>query len=424
MSAHKTAQPGAAAAPSAADQDTFVTRLPILDRQRQVVGYELLFRPLEVGARGFVAPDQTSARVISDAIVSIGLDALTSGRRAFVGISRRLLVEGIPSVLPPDQVVLELGTDVEADAEVIQACREFRRSGYEIAVDDFMLNEWTRDLIPLANYLKVDFTTVTDSGDRQAIVAARGQRGPSLIAKHVETFETFDLAVKEGFTYFQGFFFGRPVIQEARSVPTQQLGNLRLMRALHDPNISVHQLEDLIKHDAGLCYRILRTVNSAAFAQRSTIESIRQALILLGRDTVSRWAAVWVFAGLGGGTQSELVRMATVRARCCELLGQATGRDEAASEGFLVGMCSLLDVLLECSIEKVLEQLPLAPEMRGALLGEDNACRRRLECVIAYESGDWMRALELAERAQIDPLKLRSAHAEALRWVETLTHEK
>ena len=78
----------------------------------------------------------------------------------------------------------------------------------------------------------------------------------------------------------------------------------------------------------------------------------------------------------------------------------------------------------QCPIEKVLEQLPLAPEMRGALLGEDNACRRRLECVIAYESGDWMRALELAERAQIDPLKLRSAHAEALRWVETLTHEK
>jgi EAL and modified HD-GYP domain-containing signal transduction protein len=394
----------------------FVARLPILNRDRRVYGYELLFRASALADASGEALDYAAARVISDALLAIGLETLTDGRRAFVRVSRRLLLDGIPSVLPPERVVLEMAADIEADRDVVEACQELRNAGYQIAVDDFVLTDWTADLVPLANFLKVDFLT-TDPEVRKVIEKARTNGAPVLIAKSIETMDAFDQAVKEGYTYFQGFFFGRPVIAEGREVPVQQMANLRLLRALHVPDLSVHQLEELIKHDASLCYRILRTVNSAAYMLQVPVQSIRQALVLLGRDTVRRWASLWSLAGLEEHHgASELVVMATVRARCCELLAGSLGGEEAASEGFLIGMCSLLDAILGRPMKAVLADLPLAEETEAALLGEDNAIRRLLDCVIAYEHGEWERAEQLAGRAKINPALLPKAFADALRW--------
>jgi EAL and modified HD-GYP domain-containing signal transduction protein len=197
---------------------------------------------------------------------------------------------------------------------------------------------------------------------------------------------------------------------------TNNESSLSAATALHVPDLSVHQLEELIKHDAALCYRILRTVNSAAYMLQVPVQSIRQALVLLGRDTVRRWASLWSLAGLDEKAHSELVVMATVRARCCELLAGTLGGEEAASEGFLIGMCSLLDAILGRPMHAVLADLPLAEETEAALLGEDNATRRMLDCVIAYEHGEWERAEQLARRAKIDPAQLPKAFADALRW--------
>jgi EAL and modified HD-GYP domain-containing signal transduction protein len=403
------------AKPPAVGGQVFVARLPILNRDRRVYGYELLFRASQHADPSGAALDFTAARVISDALLSIGLDILTDGRRAFVGVSRRMLLEGMPSVLPPDRVVLELAADIEADADVVAACTALRNAGYQIVVDDFVLTDWTADLVPLANFLKVDFLT-TDPGIRKGIEKARTNGSPVLIAKSIETMDAFDQAVREGYTYFQGFFFGRPIITEGREVPGHQMANLRLLRALHVPDLSVHQLEELIKHDASLCYRILRTVNSAAYMLQVPVQSIRQALVLLGRDTVRRWASLWSLAGLNEQAHSELVVMATVRARCCELLAGSMGGEDAAAEGFLVGICSLLDAILGRSMKAVLADLPLADETQAALMGEDNETRRLLDCVIAYEHGEWETAEQLARRAKIEPTLLPKAFADALRW--------
>jgi c-di-GMP-related signal transduction protein len=393
----------------------FVARLPILNRERRVFGYELLFRPSATGSESGAALDFASARVISDALLAIGLDTLTDGRRAFVGVSRRLLLDGIPSVLPPERVVLQLAADIEADNEVVEACKKLRDAGYQLAVDDFVLTGWTADLMPIAHYLKVDFQR-TDQDARKGIEKARVNGSPMLIAKSIETTDAFDQAMEEGYTLFQGFFFGQATVTQGREVPGHQLANLHLLRALHVPDLSVMDLENLIKHDASLCYRILRTVNSAAYMLQVPVQSIRQALVLLGRDTVRRWASLWSLAGLNEGAHSELVVMATVRARCCELLAASTGGEDAGAEGFLVGMCSLLDVILHRPMQAVLADLPLAEETEAALLGADNDTRRLLDCVIAYEKGDWATCEQLAARAKINSALLPKSYADALRW--------
>jgi c-di-GMP-related signal transduction protein len=398
----------------------FVARQPILDRNKRVIGYELRFKPSPGAAPEAAGAIDSSARVISDAVVTVGLDQLTDGRRAFVNVSRQLLLDGIPSVLPSEQVVLELASDIEADGEVLEACESLRAKGYSIAVDDFSLNEWTADLVPFADYLKVDFAVHPDAEARQAMTSSRGGHSPALIAKGIETMDAFESAVTEGYAFFQGFFFGRPLITQARDVPGHQVAHLRLLHALNNPNLSVHQLEDLIKHDASLCYRILRTVNSAAYALRTPITSIRQALVYLGRDTVRRWVSLWALAGLSERAHAEVVVMSTIRARFCELVAAGRGDEDSGAEGFLLGMCSLLDVILDRPMDAVLAQLPLSPETQAALRGEDNEGRKLLDCVIAYERGIWDRAVELARVVGVQSLVLPKAHADSLRWTREL----
>jgi EAL and modified HD-GYP domain-containing signal transduction protein len=405
----------------------FVARQPILDRNRRVFGYELLYRRAgdsetagNLRANTLTA-DHATAHLICDGLLAIGLDTLTDGRRAFINVSRRLLLDGIPAVLPPDRVVFELGADIEADSEVIEACHALRAAGYALAIDDFAMTDWIADLIPLASYVKVDFLAQA-TGERSRVTSADLTGGPALVGKRIETVGQFDEAVADGYSYFQGFFFGRPVVREGRAVPAQPLAQMRLVRALHDPNLSVHQLENLVKHDPSLCYRILRTVNSAGFALQTTVSSIREALVLLGRDAIRRWASLWMLAGLSQHAHSELLVIAAIRARCCELLGAQLRDEEAAADGFLVGMCSLLDAILERPMAALLQELPLPPLVHAALLGEDNSRRHLLELTTAYASGQFDLSVELAQRVGIDPALLPRIYGEALKWARELQH--
>jgi len=252
------------------------------------------------------------------------------------------------------------------------------------------------------------------------MTSSRGGHAPALIAKGIETMDAFEAAVTEGYAFFQGFFFGRPLIAQARDVPGHQVAHLRLLHALNNPNLSVHQLEDLIKHDASLCYRILRTVNSAAYALHTPIQSIRQALVYLGRDTVRRWVSLWALAGLSERAHAEVVVMSTIRARFCELVSASRGDEDCGAEAFLLGMCSLLDVILDRPMEVVLAQLPLTAEAQAALRGDNNDGRRLLDCVITYERGVWDRAVELAREVGVASLALPKAHGDSLRWTREL----
>jgi EAL and modified HD-GYP domain-containing signal transduction protein len=395
----------------------FVARQPILDRTRRVMGYELLFRPGHDAVASGCAGEVASARVITEAVLSIGLDVLTRGHRAFINFTRPLLLEGAPAALPADRVVIEILEDVRGDAEVIEACRKLRGDGYSIALDDFRLTEETAPLIALADFIKVDVlsTSEVELAALDGALSALARR-PLLLAEKVETVQQFDAAMRAGFACFQGYFFGRPVTWSARQIPEQQAGRLRLLQALNDPNMSVQQFESLVKHDSALCYRVLRAVNSAAFAQRTNVNSIHQALILLGRDVVRRWLWLWTLASLAEGAHPELAVMSIVRARSCELLASRAHGEEAGAEGFLLGLCSLLDVALERPMEALLDQLPLTEATKAALSGRENRQRHLIDCVAAHERGDWDRCFTLAPLAGVDTDWLPVAHANALDW--------
>ena len=205
-----------------------------------------------------------------------------------------------------------------------------------------------------------------------------------------------------------------------RHLPARRLAYVQLLAALNRPNLSFDELEDLVKHDLSLSYRVMRSANSAAFAIHREITSIRTALVLLGFDQIRKWASVWAIAGLSGGEAPGAVSLALVRARGCERIGELWSASDTSGL-FLLGLCSLLDVILRQPMEVALTDMPLPTPVREALLGASNTARKALDAIIAYERGEWDAAGELIEQLGISQSQLPNVYADAVRWARQLS---
>jgi EAL and modified HD-GYP domain-containing signal transduction protein len=395
-----------------------VARQPILDLRQQVVGYELLYRA-EAADRAYSGgTTHASARVLSDALVGMGLETLTDGRPAFLNLSREVLLSDASSLLDPQAVVLEVLEDVRVTPEVTAMCRSLSERGYTLALDDFVPGSDAEALLPFATYVKLDVLTLprqTLADHAPGLLA----RGLTLLAEKVETPKMLADARALGCTLFQGYYFCRPHTMAVRTLSATQVTQMRLLAALLQPNASIPQIEDLLKHDASLTYRVLRCVNSAGFGLHREIQSIREALLLVGLDQVRKWTSLWALAGLNRGP-AELATMTVLRARTCEMLGQALGHADRGASYFLLGLCSLLDALLQHPMPHVIADLPLAAEIRDALVGTGNPARQALDAVVLYERGGFDEAAAITAVLGLDAGVLPTAYADALGWAHGL----
>jgi EAL and modified HD-GYP domain-containing signal transduction protein len=362
-----------------------VARQPIYDRQLKVAAYELLFR--DDGANRAVIGDDdvATSQVLLGAFTEIGLKELVGERPAFLNVSTRFVVEGYALPLPRDQLVLELLERAPVTDELIGAMRRLRRDGYTIALDDFELTDATRPLLDLADIVKIDVLAVPRPA-LPGVVAELAPFGVQLLAEKVETHEDFEFCHELGFDLFQGYFFCKPKIVVGRGIPANRLTTIRLVSRMNEPGIDVGQLEDLISHDVGLSYRLLRYINSAFFGLRREITSVRQALFMLGLENIRRWATLLALAGVEDKPH-ELLVTALLRARMCELLAPTFGEPEGEAL-FTVGLFSVIDALMDASMEEVLASLPFSDDVVQALLHHEGPKGRALHCVLACERGD------------------------------------
>lgn len=387
---HSTARPSSDPTPESTETgDVFVAAQPIFDRQTKVYGHELLFRS---GPDNFFPPgsdpDQATSNVIATGLGMIGLEALTGGAHAFVNLPRNLLVNDFAFILPRQRTVVEILETVKPDREVIEACRRLKRRGYKIALDDFVDEPEHEVLLQFTDFVKVDFQ-LTAEAERKAIARRFIRRGIRMLAEKVETQEEVTEASAEGYKFFQGYFFSKPMMVAARDVPGFRLNYLRLLRELNRPQLDFDQVEEIVSHELSISYRVLRAINSAAFGLRSEVKSIRQALVLLGPEQMRKWACVWGLAGLGQDRPVELIVSTIRRARFCELLGGLSHLDILSTEFFLLGLFSTIDAIMGRPKEEILEGLSVPTATCDALLGADTPLGSLLACAIGAERGDW-----------------------------------
>jgi c-di-GMP-related signal transduction protein len=401
-------------------QSVHIARQAILDINRRVCGYELLYRAQSTDRACTEVGDLAAARVVTDALLGIGLDSLTGGLPAFINFTHQLLLDDAAALLPPEQVVIELREDLAVDDDVILACRDLRARGYTLALDDFVADSDAEQLIPFASYVKLDVLGIPPAL-WQPVAKRIASNTVKIVAERVETVEVVNLAKDAGCTLFQGHYFCKPATQSAKALPARRLAYLSLFSAINKPDLSLNELEDLVKRDVSLTMRVLRSINSAAYALPQQVTSVRHALQLLGMQQVKNWASIWAMAGLNSGGTPEAVSVALLRARTCEVVGTAWSGTEAGAELFLAGMCSMLPAIVDQPMEKAISGLHLTPGVRDALMGDLNQQRSILDAVIAHEEGDWDESARLMEQLHLHPSILPAAYTDALSWARNIS---
>lgn len=395
--------------------DIFVARQPIFDRYRHVYGYELLFRSGLTNAFSATDGDRASIKVIADSFLRFGIQKMTGGRRAFINFTRDTLVKGYATLLPKDVVVVEILENVEQDVEVFDACRELKQLGYMIALDDFVCDDWSNPLVRFADVIKVDFRATTGKA-RADLPEAMGYRKIKALAEKVETRAEFDEAIALGYAYLQGYFFSKPLVLSGRDVPGFKLRYLEILKEINRPSLDFPQIEEIIKREPSLTYKLMTYINSVAFSFRNRITSVRQALSLLGEDAVKKWASVAALAGLAQDQPAELVVSSLVRGRFCELIAPSAKLEERGGELFLMGLFSLLDAITGRPMSEVLADLPLADDVKLALLGNRTRLFDVLSCLIAYERGEWDTFSLYAGKLRLDEAGVARVYLDAVAW--------
>ena len=345
-------------------QSALVGRQAIFDRQMEVFGYELLYRDSHNNRADILDGDEATARVMVNTFLELGIDQIAGNNYAFLNLTANFFLSSHYEVLPTKNVILEVLESIEPTPTVLQALVQARRNGYLIALDDFVLRESHRALMDHADFVKVDVLALTQDELKEQV--AMFQEFPvRLLAEKVEDQSMYEQCLSLGFEFFQGYFFCKPQILEGVSLSSNRMAVVLLLAKLQDPSIDLHELEDLVKNDVALSVKLLRYINSAAVGLPRSVDSISQAIGLVGTDRMRQWATLLALAQTGD-KPSELMRVALIRAHMCESLCPLYG--VAPGPGFTVGLFSILDAYFDCEMHQLLADLPLTPEILDALL--------------------------------------------------------
>lgn len=397
--------------------EVFVARQAIFDPQKEVYGYELMFRTgfedyyARLDALDVLGPDK--AKVDLMAFVNFG--ELTDGKRGFVTFTPDLLVRELPSLFPNEMMTVGLAVDTPGDENLLARCRELKAAGCEFALNGLAPAHVDHPLLDLVDLVKIDFAACDDQ-QRQHLCEAMAARGVRALGRNVQTAAEFDQAAGWGYAYFQGDFFTRPDTSSDRAIAANKLIYLQVLNEVNRPELQLEDLEGLIKQDVSMTYRLLKFMNSVWFGLRYEVHSIKHALVLLGPKEVRKWATLLAVADAGEDKPRELLLRSLTRARAAEQLADSAGMSGVAAELFLMGMFSVIDALMDRPMADILEELPLNADVKGALLGEESRFRTMYDLVIGYESGQWERFSTAAASLEVDESAVPDALRKASKW--------
>ena len=390
--------------------EVFVGRQPIYDRKLGVYAYELLFRSGEVNnSGGAVSADGATSQTIVNTFLEIGLEKIVGSRFAAINLTESFFLEEDKLPISPKQVILEVLEDIPVTDELIQAVKRLHSQGFIIALDDYIYNPSHKPLIEMCQLIKIDIMALSREELAEHVKQLK-PFGKKLLAEKIETLDEFDFCMDLGFDYFQGYFLSKPRIVKSATLPQNKLAIMNILALLQDVNSEIEDIEEAISSDVAMSYKILKLMNSAFFNFSNKIESIKQALLLLGRKKLNSWASMTAMSKLDE-QPSEMIHIAMTRAKMCELLAESAGL-KPVENYFTTGLFSALDILMENRLEVLLKPLPISDDLRSAVINQDGIMGEALKCTLAYETSDWdnIKFQNLSEN------EIYIANVEAVSW--------
>jgi EAL and modified HD-GYP domain-containing signal transduction protein len=348
------------------------------------------------------------------------MDVVTGGKKAFVNFTGNLIKNKLAHLLPSAILAVEILETVEPEDHVLESCRELKRLGYTIVLDDFVFHPRFQPLVELADIIKIDFLATTPEQRKYIVQRFASFTQIKFLAEKVETQGAFEEAVDIGYAYFQGYFFSKPVIIARKDIPASKLSYLRLLQEIKMNDMDVFRIEKIIKREMSFAYRLLKYINSSAFGFRQKIRSIRQAVVLLGQRELLKWVSLNAMSFIEDNKPPELIATAVIRAYLGELVALRLGLKDVASDIFLMGLFSLIDAILDFPLIDILEELPVSEEVKAALLGEEGVFRDIHELTVSYERADWQGLFHYSEKIGLSEEALPELYLQTLAWVQDI----
>ncbi len=392
--------------------DALIVRQPIFNAQLKVVSYQLRYEDSKEPGNSLLIDGRSAASLLLSTYTSLSQDGNIRKVPLFLPFSAELLTETTLPQLPTNKLLIEIPPTTQPSRALLFCLISLRQQGYRIVLDGFALQKHLFPLLKYANIIKVDMAQVPPNKLIGLIKILR-RLNATLLAQNIDDFTVLKISKKLGFKLFQGSFISKPTAVNNNKISTKSAALLQLIQALQDPDVTPEAVEDLILMDPILSFKILRVINSAAYNLVNNVESLQQAVVMLGLDQIRSWSMIIMLSNQEGKPE-EWSRSLITRARMCELLAELT-RDAKPQTAFMVGMLSQLDLLLEVRIEVILEQIPLADEVKQAILQKTGALGNILQAVVCFENGDWPGV----KHSKIPVMLFKPAYRHSINWTES-----
>lgn len=403
--------------------EVFVARQPILTKNQEVFAYELLYRDNEyenLYSNG--NHDQATFEVINS-FLHFGIDDLSEGKPCFINFTETILENSVPTFLHPELIVIEVLESVKPTKQIIENCLTLKRQGYRIALDDFELineDENATKLVELADIIKIDIQK-TNRTEQLRIMNKLQHANITFLAEKVETREEYEQCLKDGYTYFQGYFFSKPVILSTSDLPVLNHNLLVLISELSKDEPDIDRITKFIESDVALSYKLLRLLNSPSIGLVNKIKSIKQAIVLLGLIELRKWIFVLSFREHLEKSEpflQEVIKLSLTRAKASELISIHVGKRNDSSSSFLTGLFSLVETIFKQPLEIVLHKLPLEENIKETLLGKETSLSAVKNLVCAAEKGEWYRMDPIASKLKLNAEDFNKLYKQSLKWAK------
>ncbi len=400
----------------------YLARQPIFDAKRQLHGYELLFRDGESNAFPNINADEATSKLITEHHLFTGVEKITGGHKAFINFSADTLIHHFPTSIDPNSMVIEVLESVPISTELLAACRELHRMGYQLALDDHDFDPKWDIFLPYVSIIKVDVRQFNILQISKYIHRVK-HHNITLLAEKVETQDEFEKLRTLGFALFQGYFFARPEMLKHKKLASSKLNLMLLIAESSQRELNFEKLSGICERDVGLSYKLLRFVNSASYGRGQSIGSLKHAMIYLGEAELKKFVALLALANLSEAGPNELLNMSMTRARFCDRLAAANGDPDNPPAAFLTGLFSLVDAMLEQPLPELLEELPLLDDIKAALLHQHGQLGMYLQFARAFEAGDWQQQELLSQQLQHQVGNLSELYLDSVFWAFTLMQD-
>ncbi len=396
----------------------YAARQPILDREKSLVGYELLFRDGLDNVFPQINGDEATSRLIEGSQFTFGLEELTGNKPAFINFTLDTLVKGYASMMGTNEIVVEILETVQPGKRLLALTQQLKEQGYTIALDDYKHQNVWRHFFPHIDIIKVDYLESSLEDIQEIIDAVKPYPNIKLLAEKVETYEQYQQAMDLGFTYFQGFFFSKPEMVQSKALPPSELTLAELLYETSTTDMDLEKITKVFERDVNLSYKLLRYSNSAMFKRRAEISTIKQALVVLGAAEIKKFLSLLFTSQLSSDKPAELMLLSLTRARFAEVLAEKHPGSVDSGRAFLTSMMSLLDAILDQDMAEVVERLPLANDIKVALRDREGDLAKYITLVEQYEQAKWQDANKTMEEMKLDATTVPDAYHEAIHWAQ------